>query len=180
MPEKDRCAGCGGKGLKETNRNLKVSIPKGVTTGTKIRLSNQGLLKQYGGQRGHLYLFVTLKPHPIFETEGYDVVLKYPLKLTQAIFGGKIVLPTLYGPKEYEVRPGTQDGHTGVLYGCGLTNPHTRRKADMYVKFSVEIPSISNLGESLRVPLTAAEDASSLPLTYSELRKIEEYLSKGA
>lgn len=181
IDEKDRCESCGGKGLKDSSKRIRVMIPAGVTAGTKIRVPNQGLIKQYGGARGHLYLFVSLKPHSIFEVDGqsHDIILNYPLKLSQAIFGARITLPTLYGSQPYDISPGTQDGHTGVLEGYGLPNPHMGKKADMYIRFSVEIPSVSNIENNLRIPLTAIEDDSSLPLTYSELRNVEEYLKKG-
>jgi molecular chaperone DnaJ len=179
IADTDRCADCNATGIKESNKNIKVKIPLGVITGTKIRIMNQGLVRQYGGGRGHLYILVTFKQHPIFTADDYNINLKFPLKLSQAIFGAKIVIPTLYGPRPFEVPSGTQDGHTSTLYGSGLHNPHSSKKADMYVTFSVEIPSMSNLADNLRIPLTAIEDESSLPITYSELKTIEEYLEKG-
>ena len=179
IDDANRCFKCSGKGLINSVIRIKTSIPVGARTGMRVRVPNHGLIKEYGGPRGHLYLIITISPHLIFKNDGSNIVLTYPLKLSQAIFGARITIPTLYGPHQYDVCPGTQDGHTVVLPRGGLKDPSLRARADMYVKFSVEIPSLSVAEEALRFPLTAAESSSTLPLTYAELQEIEQYLAKG-
>lgn len=121
---------------------------------------------------------VIIKQHEIFETDGYDVVLNYPLKIRQAIFGDIIAVPTLHGPKQAKVHKGTQDGMVLRIPGAGLPKGNGVN-TDMLVCFSIEVPCVDDSVND-QTPLTDLETPEQLPLTFSKMEKIQGYLKKGA
>lgn len=182
VSDKDKCNACDGRGLKSSSRNVKIGIPKGVGSGSKLRIASMGLLRNCNSLRGDLYVLITVSKHDIFETSGSSIVLEYPLKLSEAILGITVTIPTLHGNRSYVIKPGTQHGHTAVLEGLGVHDVSSGRNSNMYVKFTVEIPSVSNpksnMWGSLKGSLDDIESESSLPLTYAKMKKINEYIEE--
>ena len=76
----DPCRSCGGEGRVQRNKTLSVSIPAGVDTGTRIRLSGKGEAGVRGGPAGDLYIFVTVAPHQIFTRDGNNLYMKIPTR----------------------------------------------------------------------------------------------------
>jgi molecular chaperone DnaJ len=66
---KNPCKTCGGQGRLKKDKTLAVSIPAGVEDGTRIRLAGEGDIGTRGGQSGDLYIFLSVKNHPIFKRE---------------------------------------------------------------------------------------------------------------
>ena len=71
-----------------------MSVPAGVDTGTRIRLSGKGEAGLRGGPAGDLYIFVTVSPHPIFTRDGTNLYAKI-VPMTVAALGDKIEVPTI-------------------------------------------------------------------------------------
>jgi curved DNA-binding protein len=101
-------------------RKIQVKIPKGITSGKRIRLGGQGQPGHSGGPAGDLYLQVELRPHPLYEVDGKDVVLTLPLAPWEAALGARVEAPTLGGPVEMTVPPGSRSGQKLRLKGRGL------------------------------------------------------------
>jgi curved DNA-binding protein len=101
-------------------RTLNVRIPAGVTAGQRIRLSGQGGAGFGGGPKGDLYLEVTLRPHPLYQVQGRDLILEVPLAPWEAALGGKVEVPTLGGPVTLNIPANAHNGQKLRLRGRGL------------------------------------------------------------
>ena len=93
-----------------------------------------------GGPAGDLHVFVTVRPHPIFERRGNDVWCEMPITFAQAALGAEVVVPTLDGKVSYQVHDGTQPGDVFKLRGKGIPNIHGRGRGDQYVRVTIEVP----------------------------------------
>lgn len=127
--------------LRVGGRRLEIKIPKGATTGTKVRVRGEGAEGVAGGPKGDLYLDITVKPHPAFERVEDDLYLEMPVNLYSAVLGGEAIVPTLRGKIKLKIPPETQSGRTFRLKGQGmpsLKNPEIR--GDLYAKVVVALP----------------------------------------
>ncbi|AEH45396.1 chaperone protein DnaJ [Thermodesulfatator indicus DSM 15286] len=133
------CPTCQGAGtIRETER-LKVKIPAGAETGTRLRIPGKGMPGRKGGPPGDLYLELVVKPDPRFERKGYDLYLKQPIGLFTAVLGGQVEVPTLDGKVRMKVPPGTQCGQKFRLRGKGIPRPDGGR-GDLYVEAMITVP----------------------------------------
>jgi len=139
---KNPCRKCSGQGRVRKNKNLSVNIPAGVEEGTRIRLTGEGEAGLRGSSNGDLYIFISIKKHPIFIREGNDLHCKVPIKMSTASLGGVAEIPTIDGSKARLTIPeGTQTGHQFRMRGKGMSvMRHTGRHGDMYVHAIVETP----------------------------------------
>ena len=87
-----------------------------------------------------MHVYVSVRPHPIFERRGDDVWCDLPLTFTQATLGAEVVVPTLDGKVSYQVHEGTQPGDVFKLKGRGITHLGGFGRGDQFVKAVVEIP----------------------------------------
>jgi molecular chaperone DnaJ len=131
---------CHGQGRVEQRRRLRVKIPRGVDTGSQIRLLGEGAAGYRGGPSGDLYIVLRVRPHPQLKRQDDDVVYELPVNIVQATLGDRIEVPTLDGPVELGVPPGTQYGQTFRLHGRGLPNVRTGRRGDQFVVVQVVVP----------------------------------------
>jgi molecular chaperone DnaJ len=134
------CRVCHGQGRVEQRRRLRVKIPRGVDTGSQIRLLGEGAAGYRGGPSGDLYIVLRVRPHPQLKRQDDDVVYELPVNIVQATLGDRIEVPTLDGPVELGVPPGTQYGQTFRLHGRGLPNVRTGRRGDQFVVVQVVVP----------------------------------------
>jgi molecular chaperone DnaJ len=93
----DPCRACGGHGQVRRERVLQVRIPAGVDDGSRIRLAGEGDAGVRGGPRGDLYIFLSVRPHELFERDGLDLLCSMPVPMTTAALGGEIEAPCLLG-----------------------------------------------------------------------------------
>ena len=138
---KNPCNNCRGTGFIRVTKKLEVSVPAGIDDGERIALRGQGNDGRNGGGAGDLILQVNVKPHPIFERDGYHIFCDVPLPVTDAILGAEIEIPTLEGNMKYTIPEGTQPGATFTVRGQGIPyiNNKTRR-GDLVFRVNVEIP----------------------------------------
>lgn len=134
------CSMCKGNKRVQRTRKLNVTIPPGVDDGTQIRLAGEGEAGLRNGPPGNLYIVVNVKPHPIFQREGTDLLLNLPINFAQAALGDEIQIPTLEGEITYTIPPGTQHGRTFRIKEHGV--PHLRRngRGDLLVTVQVVVP----------------------------------------
>lgn len=133
------CRGCHGTGIKKEKKKLRVDIPPGIEEGTRLRFKGEGEPVP-GGIPGDLYVEVRIKEHPVFQREGEDLYCEVPLTFPEAVLGTELEIPTLEGPEKIKVPPGTQHGETYVLKNRGLPRLHGKKRGNLVVKFSIEIP----------------------------------------
>ncbi len=133
------CRECRGSGRTSAEREITVKIPAGVEDGTRLRLSGEGEAGMRGGERGDLYVDLTIAAHPVFARHGRDLHCEIPISMVQAALGDQIDVPTLDGPESLTVPPGLQPGSTTTLRGKGMPNFRNSR-GDLIVHFQVVIP----------------------------------------
>jgi molecular chaperone DnaJ len=138
---KDPCRKCAGSGRHRKEKSLMVNIPSGVEEGTRIRLAGEGEAGFRGGPDGDLYIFLSVKPHALFERAGNHLLCKIPIPFTTASLGGNIEAPTIEGSKVKVVIPeGTQSGQQFRVRGKGMTAMRSTSRGDMVIQVSVETP----------------------------------------
>lgn len=139
------CSSCNGKGKIRRTVNEKIKVPAGIDDGQTFIVRGGGDAGINGGPSGDLRVNITVRPHPVFERRGFDVLCDFPLTYAQAVLGAEIIVPTIDGNVKYTVPEGTQIGDTFKLKGKGITRLNTAVRGDQYVKITTEIPR--NLNE---------------------------------
>lgn len=138
---KNPCGTCGGSGAQQKEKSLSVDIPPGVEDGTRIRLTGEGEAGHRGSQSGDLYIFLSVKPHALFQRDGHDIFCRVPIAMTEAALGGNLEVPTLGGGRSrVSIPEGTQSGRQFRLRGKGMPALRGRGHGDMYVQTVVETP----------------------------------------
>lgn len=148
----DPCEDCNGHGQVRKQRTLQVRIPAGVDDGARIRLAGEGDAGARGGPRGDLYIFLSVKPHELFDRDGLDLLCTVPVPMAVAALGGEIEAPCLMGGDncdgncriEVTVPEGSQTGRTVRLKGKGMPSLRSRDRGDLVVELFVETPTKLN------------------------------------
>jgi molecular chaperone DnaJ len=135
------CTVCRGEGRVPQTTKLKVRIPPGVETGSRLRSSGNGEAAGAGGNPGDLYIVLTVKEHELFERQGDDLFCEIPIKFTLATLGGSIEVPTLSGKAALKIPAGTQSGTTFRLRDRGMPSLRGGRQGDQLVRVHVEVPT---------------------------------------
>ncbi|MCP9791662.1 molecular chaperone DnaJ [Vulcanococcus limneticus] len=144
----DPCGACGGQGLQQVRKKLRLNIPAGVDSGTRLRVAGEGNAGQRGGPAGDLYVFLSVQPHPSLRRDGTTIHSEVTVNYLQAILGDTIEVETVDGPEKLEIPAGTQPGATLTLAGKGvpkLGNPVARGNHQIAVK--VQLPTKLNAEE---------------------------------
>ena len=118
-------------------KKLKINIPKGVSSGQKIRLAKQGQASASGGEPGDLYLEMNILPHKLFRLEDRDVILRLPITPWEAAEGASLKVPTLSGSVELKLKPGMQSGQKMRLKGKGMPGA---KAGDQFVEIMIQTP----------------------------------------
>ena len=137
---KEPCKNCKGKGLVRITKKLSVSIPAGIDDGQRVVLRSQGHEGKNGGYPGDLIIQVTVRPHSVFERDGYDLYCDVPITFYEAALGATIKIPTLEGDADIEIPEGTQTGTVFTVKGKGIQMVNSKNKGNLYVKVVVETP----------------------------------------
>jgi len=146
----DPCRDCKGHGQVRKERTLSVSIPGGVDDGSRIRLSGEGDAGARGGPKGDLYIFLSVKPHDLFERDGLDLLVTVPVPMCKAALGGEIEAPCLKETADdacriaVKVPEGSQTGRTVRLKGKGMPSLRGPQRGDLVVELFVETPTKLN------------------------------------
>jgi molecular chaperone DnaJ len=135
------CFECSGEGRVRTRRNLKLRVPAGVDTGTRIQLPGEGEVGSGGGPAGDLYVEVVVTPHETYQRRGDDLHCSAELPMTAAALGATIKLDTFDGMIDLEIKPGTQPGDVMTLKGKGVTHLRGSGRGDILVHAGVQTPT---------------------------------------
>lgn len=111
-----------------TSKRLRVKIPPGVTTGSKVRAAEA-------------LVSVTVQPHPLFQRKGDDLELELPLTFWEAIDGAEVEVPTLDGVVKMKIPPRTQSGRLFRLKGKGMPRLKGEGRGDLFAKAIVYLPT---------------------------------------
>lgn len=139
------CSSCRGSGKVLQAETVKVKIPRGADTGSRVKVRGMGGAGTAGGPPGDLLIEITVRPHPIFKRKGDDIYLELPVTFGEAALGAKIQIPTLDGTSAMTLPPGTQGGQRLKLSGKGFPSPKTGVRGNQYVDIKIVVPKdISN------------------------------------
>ncbi len=123
-------------------KKIRVRIPSGVKTGSKVRLPGKG--EQLNSMAGDLILEIKVLPHPIFKRENDDIYIDLPLTVYEATLGTLIDVPTIESPVKLTIPPGVGSGTKMRLREKGVKNPKTGKRGDQFVVVQIAMPQKSD------------------------------------
>jgi curved DNA-binding protein len=130
--------------LQVDGKRYEVTVPRGVDTGNRIKLSGKGPSGR------DIVVVVRVTPHPVYTRRGADLERELPITLREALLGAEVPVTTLKGRILLTIPAGTQGGKTFRLTGQGMPRMKDGAAGDLYVKVRVVLPS------SLDEPATEA------------------------
>src|SRR3954469_22829064 len=116
-------------------KRYEVQLPRGVDTGSRIRLSGKG------PDGTDVVVSVMVRPHLVYTRRGADLERELPLTLREALLGGEVPVGTLKGRVLLTIPAGTQNGRTFRLTGQGMPRFKADGAGDLYVKVRVVLPT---------------------------------------
>ncbi len=137
------CSVCNGKGVMPKAETVKVRIPAGVDTGSRVRIPGKGEGGRLGAPPGDLYIITNVGRHKHFTRKGDNIYVTVPVTVPEAALGAKIEVPTVEGKAQLRIPPGTQSGQKFRLRERGapsLRNPQAR--GDQFVEVQVILPKV--------------------------------------
>ena len=138
---KEPCKDCNGLGRVRRTLKKTVNIPEGIDDGQAFSVRGEGDNGINGGPSGDLIISVTVRPHPIFERDGYDVWCDIPVTFAQAALGDELTVPTIDGNVKYTMPEGTQPGTVFRLRNRGVKYTNGRGRGEQYVRVNIEVPT---------------------------------------
>jgi DnaJ-class molecular chaperone len=135
------CAKCGGRGSIRAHRTLEVTIPAGVSEGSRIRLKGQGGRGSRPDQNGDLFLITHVEPSGPFVLSGRDVRAQLPVWDYEAALGAEVTAPTLDGKISLKIPAGSQSGRVLRLKGKGLPARAKESAGDLLYELRVLAPT---------------------------------------
>ena len=121
--------------LEVEGKRYEVSIPRGIDTGGRVRLSGKGPSGR------DLVVTVSVRPHDVYTRRGADLERELPITLREALLGGEVPVTTLKGRILLTIPAGTQAGKTFRLTGQGMPKLKGEGAGDLYVKVRVVLPA---------------------------------------
>lgn len=138
------CKKCRGAGRVRRPAKITVKIPAGIDDRQIINARGQGNKGINGGPAGDLRVAVNVRPHPIFERDGYNVWVEMHISFAAAALGCELQVPTLDGKVKYNIPAGTQSGDVFKLKGRGIQSLNNRGRGDQLVRVIVDVPRTLN------------------------------------
>jgi molecular chaperone DnaJ len=136
------CPVCHGQGAVPKQETVKVRIPAGVNTGSRVKVAGKGEAGVRGGPPGDLFIITNVAPHKIFTRKGDNIYCTIPVTLPEAALGAKIEVPTVSGKAQLRIPPGTQSGQVFRLREKGAPSLRGSTRGDQYVEVRVVLPKI--------------------------------------
>jgi curved DNA-binding protein len=126
---------------KGRSEKITVKIPKGMISGKKLRIAGKGEPSPYGGPAGDLYIKSKVLDHPVYNVQAQDLYINRDIKLSDAILGTNISVPTLSGKElKLKIPAGTKHKTKMRLSGHGIPHMHGKGQGDLYVHIHVNMP----------------------------------------
>ncbi len=137
------CSLCNGKGVTPKSEQVKIRIPAGVDTGSRVRIPKKGHGGRLGAQPGDLFIVTNVGKHPHFTRKGDNIYVTVPISVSEAALGARIEVPTVEGKAQLKIPPGTESGQKFRLRERGfpsLRNPSLR--GDQFIEVKITLPRI--------------------------------------
>ncbi|MEZ5307752.1 MAG: molecular chaperone DnaJ [Pyrinomonadaceae bacterium] len=137
------CSLCKGKGVTPKKDVVKVRIPAGVDTGSRIRVPKKGHGGRLGAEPGDLYIITNVGKHKYFSRKGYNIYVTVPITVSEAALGAKIEVPTVEGKTKLKIPPGTQSGQRIRLREKGVPSLRNKEvRGDQFVEVKITLPNV--------------------------------------
>lgn len=136
------CPVCAGKGAVPKTETVKVRIPAGVDTGSRVRVAGKGEAGLRGLPPGDLFIVTNVAAHPVFTRKGDNIHCTIPITLPEAALGAKIEVPTVSGKAQLRIPPGTQSGQVFRLREKGAPSLRGATHGDQYVEVKIVLPKL--------------------------------------
>ena len=173
---KNPCKKCHGEGRIRIEKNLKIHIPPGVDTGSRLRVSGEGEGGMRGGSSGDLYVVMHVKPHEIFQRDGSDILCELPIDYPTAALGDVVEVPTITGKAKMKIPPGTQNGTILRMKGKGMPSLRGGGRGDQHVRIFIEVPkNLNKEQKELLGKYKESSDKSTHPLIDEFLKKAKNF-----
>ena len=139
------CPSCSGHGRVQVVRKITVTVPPGVDTGVRLRVSREGEPGMNGGPCGDLYVAISVREHKFFSRKGYDLLYAADVSFSQLALGADIDVPGIDGEVKLTIFSGTPSGYIFRIKGKGIKRLDGRGIGDQLVKVNVIIPATLNI-----------------------------------
>jgi molecular chaperone DnaJ len=140
---REPCSLCHGKGVTPKTEQVKIKIPAGVDTGSRVRVPKKGHGGRLGAEPGDLFIITNVGKHPFLTRKGDNVYVTVPISVPEAALGTRIEVPTVEGKAQLKIPAGTESGQKFRLRERGfpsLRNPTLR--GDQFVEVKITLPRV--------------------------------------
>ena len=146
--------------LTVNGKNIRITIPAGVTNGQTIKINNHGGNSPANGPKGDLYITFVINNNTAFHRERENVYVTQKIHLLTAVLGGSQLVNTLDGTVKLTIKEGTQNGTKVKLKGKGFPKYKEENAfGDLYVTYEIKVPStLSRKQKELYKELLTLED----------------------
>jgi len=134
------CTVCNGTGTVRGTEKIRVTIPPGVSEGSRIRVTGKGEPGAKGGPSGDLYLIIHVTSHPFLTRKGDDIYMDVPVSVREVLTGATVTVPTVDGDIKLKIPPKSQNGKMLRVTGRGARNLKTKTRGDLLVRLVVKVP----------------------------------------
>lgn len=134
------CGTCQGGGVLRRAESIKVQVPAGVDSGSRVRVSGKGKAGRNGGPTGDLIIVTQVAPHAFFRRIGDNIHCVVPITMPEAALGARIEVPTVSGRSKIKIPPGTASGQKFRLRGKGAPLLRGSGRGDQYVEVQIVTP----------------------------------------
>ena len=173
------CGKCRGSGRIRAKRRLNLRIPKGVETGSRLRLTGKGEGGLRGGPAGDLYVILRVREHDVFRRQGDDLLCEVPVPFEMAALGGEIEVPTVDGFAKLKMGTGTEAGKVFRLRNKGMPNVEGYGRGDLHVRIVPEVPvKLSSQQKKMLKDLAAATGDGNYPRRQKFRKRIERFFER--
>ena len=156
---REPCSQCNGKGVTPKTEQVKVRIPAGVDTGSRVRIPKKGQGGRLGAEPGDLFILTNVGKHQFFTRKGDNIYVIVPITVPEAALGAKIEVPTVEGKAQLKIPSGTESGQKFRLRERGfpsLRNPTLR--GDQFIEVKIVLPRV--ISEETKEALRQFEKAN--------------------
>ncbi len=137
------CSLCNGKGTTPKSEQVKIKIPAGVDTGSRVRVAGKGYGGRLGAPSGDLFIITNVGKHKYFTRKGDNIYVTVPITVSEAALGAKIEVPTVEGKAQLKIPAGTQSGQKFRLSQRGVPSlRNANLRGDQFIEVQITLPRI--------------------------------------